>query len=728
VSSLAQALPKTEPPSKLRTWCAHLRECVRRDAARFEERTLLAAEAFRQTEGEPFRIARVAHATSHILKNMPIAIREGEILVGWHPNTHPDERMKEALKAAREYLSKQNYWCNASEGHMAPDFPTILRLGLDGIRERISEFEEAVDPTDPTAPEKLQLYNASRRSLESFQGFIRRYSELARELERDAQDPDWRAQLRVIAGVCDHISSQPPRTFREAIQLVWFTFLAVAVEAGTSHHCFGPGHIDRYLFPFYEAERDKEEADALLEQLFIKCNEFDRRSMSAVIIGIAGRNPDGSDATNELSYKCLEICDRTRVYFPGADVFWHKDIDPEFMRRACRLLRNGMGQPSFFNTDLVIKGLVRYGIPYEHAVEHLPSTCTETSIQGRTNPWVAWPYVNIPMSLLYAMFGGRHPTKGTQDRPDTGIPQTFAELKEAFLRQLDYAAHEAIAAGIRDQLVESWYRPFPLLSCFVQGCMESGRDISHGGALYNFLQPEAVGISNVVDGLAAIKVLVEEQGRYSLEDFRQAILVDFEGYEDLRRDVLDCPKHGNDVEWINRLFAEVSGRWCSAIEGHRNFYGGPVFPGFLGWTIWIGFGRETPATPDGRRAGTPLANTVGACTGVRLKGALSMLLSTIGLDQSRGLGGIVFNLRLSPNALQTEAGIERLKSLIETAFGLGIYMVQINVTSSEVLRDAQKHPEDYADLLVRIGGYLVPFTLLSPDAQEDVIARTEMEI
>jgi len=718
-----------ESSDKLHLWCAKLKESVREDAASFEGRTLLAAEAFRQTEGEPFRITRVAHATCHILRKMPILIREGEMLVGWHPNTHPDEPMKEALKEARSYLSKQNYWLNAMEGHMAPDYPTILELGLDGIKKRIGEFERAVEMTDPKAPERLQLYKASRRSLESFQEFILRYSELARTLQKEAEDADWRAQLRSIARVCHRISSQPPRNFREAIQLAWFTFLAVAIEGGTSHHCFGPGHIDRYLLRYYRAERNKEEADALLEQLFIKCNEFDRLSMSAVIIGIAGRNPDGSDATNELTYKCLEISDRARGYFPGADVFWHKDIDPEFMRRACRLLRNGMGQPSFFNTDLVIKGLARYGIPYEHAVEHLPSTCTETSIQGRSNPWVAWPYVNIPISLLYAMFGGRHLTKGTQDRPDTGIPQSSAELKEAFLKQLDYAVREAIAGGIRDQLVESWYRPFPLLSCFIQGCMESGRDISHGGALYNFLQPEAVGISNVVDGLAAIKVLVEDQGRYSLEDFRRAILGNFEGPEELRRAILDdCPKHGNNVDWVNRLFAEVSGRWCSAIEGHRNFYGGPVFPGFLGWTVWIHYGRETPATPDGRKAGTPLANTIGPCTGVKLKGALSMLLSTLGLDQSRGLGGIVFNLRLSPNALKTEAGIERLKNLIETAFGLGIYMVQVNVTSSDVLRDAQKHPENYADLLVRIGGYLVPFTLLSVDAQEDVIARTETEI
>jgi len=720
--------------SKVRLWCEKLKASVCREAASFEERNILAAEAFRQTEGEPFRILRVAHANSHILRNMPIRIREGELLVGWHPNTHPDDEMERAIQEAREYLSKQNYWISASEGHMAPDYPTILELGLEGIKDRIVQMESSLDMTDPETPEKRAFYRAARTSLEAFQDFILRYAELARRMQREAGDPEWRDELGKIADICEHISSKPPRTFREAIQLAWFTFLTVAVESGTSHRCFGPGHIDRYLLPFYRADKEagelnEDEVDALLDQLFIKCNEFSGPSMSAVIIGVAGRNPDGSDATNELSHKCLEASDRVRTYFPGVDVLWHEDIDDDFMRAACRLLRNGMGQPSFFNSDLIVKGLMRYGIPFEHAVDHLPSTCTETSIQGRTNPWVAWPYVNIPMCLLYAMFNGRHPVKGTQEGPATGFPRTYSELKEAFFRQLEYAAEKAIATGIRDQLLESWYRPFPLLSCFIQDCIGRGRDISHGGALYNFLQPEAVGVSNVVDGLAAIKTLVEDEKRYTLDDFRDAIVRDFEGYEELRRAILrKCPKHGNNIPWVNELFAEVAGRWCSAIEGHRNFYGGPVFPGFLGWTVWISFGRDTPATPDGRKAGTPLANSIGPCTGVQVKGAPSMLLSTCGLDQSRGLGGIVFNLRFSSNSLRDDLGVERLKNLIETAFELGIYQVQVNLTSSEVLRNAQKHPENYPDLLVRIGGYLVPFTLLPKDAQEEVIARTEMEL
>ncbi|MBC8230584.1 hypothetical protein H8E77_13635 [bacterium] len=729
-----EAAIKIEMASKLRPWCEELKASVRREAATFEERTILAAEAFRQTEGEPFRILRTAHATSHILGNMPIQIREGEILAGWHPNTHPDDEMKQALQEANGYLRKQNYWVGASEGHMAPDFPTILELGLGGIKEKIVQMESSLDMTDPQTPEKRAFYRAARTSLEAFSNVILRYAELARTAQKEAEDYEWRDELGKIVEICEHISTNPPRTFREAIQLSWFTFLAVAVENSTHHHCFGLGHIDRYLLSFYLAEKEagtlnEEEADALLDQLFIKYNEFSGPGMSALIIGIAGRNPDGSDATNELSYKCLESSDRVGMYFPGVDVLWHKDIDEDFMRAACGLLRNGVGHPAFFNSDVIVKGLTNYGVPFEHAVEHLPSTCTETSIQGRSNPWVAHPYVNIPMDLLYAMFNGRHPISGKQDRPANGFPAKYDELKKAFFKQVEYTAHQAIASGIQNQLLESWYRPFPLLSCFIQDCIGRGKDISHGGALHNFLQPEAVGISNVVDGLAAIKTLVEDEKRYTLDDFRNAVTKNFEGYEELRQAILrECPKYGNNTPWINELFAEVAGGWCSAIEGHRNFYGGPVFPGFLGWVVWIGFGQNTPATPDGRLAETPLANTVGPCTGVQLKGAPSMFMSSCELDQSRGLGGITFNLRFSSNSLKDELGVERLKSLIETVFDLGIYQIQVNLTSSEVLKDAQEKPENYPDLLVRIGGYLVPFTLLPKEAQEDVIARTEIDL
>ncbi|HID07643.1 MAG TPA: hypothetical protein EYP10_10925, partial [Armatimonadetes bacterium] len=290
VDTIMATVGELEASAKLYDWTMQLRECVRKEATAFDERTLLAAEAFRETEGEPFRILRVAHATSHILRNMPIRIRHGEILVGWHPNTHVDGELKEALDEATAYLRKQNYWVNASEEHMALDYPTILSLGLGGIKERIDEFEASLDVTEPGTPEKRAFYQAARASLEAFQNFILRYAEFARELERSATDPDWRYELRRIAETCEHIATEPPRTFREAIQLTWFAFLAVAIEAGTTHHCFGPGRIDQYLLPFYEADRengvlDDAEVDTLLAQLFIKCNEFSGPSMSAVIIG-----------------------------------------------------------------------------------------------------------------------------------------------------------------------------------------------------------------------------------------------------------------------------------------------------------------------------------------------------------------------------------------------------------------------------------------------------------
>jgi formate C-acetyltransferase len=672
----------------------------------FAEQPLWLAESFRQTEGEPHREIRVAKAVAHLFAGMPVRIREGEVLVGWHPNSRPDGESAKAIEEANQYLGRQHWRGFVSEGHMAPDYPTVLHVGLDGILQRICDGVAGLDPTSPGTPPKQAFYEACRIALEGFQRLIVRYARLAEEMAASAEDPHWAEQLREISRVCDRIAHHPPRTFREAIQLAWFVFLGAALEQGRSHGCFGPGRIDQYLHRFYLAEReagalDEELVDDLLAQLFIKCNEFQGAGMSAVILVIGGRKADGSDATNELSHKILDVCDRVRMYFPGVDVSWHRDLDPGFMRRAIALLRNGKGQPSFFNSDVIVKGLVRKGVPFEHAVDHLPSTCTETSVMGRSNPCVAWPYVNVANCLLYALFGGRHPLKGTTDEfaADVGLrptslpkswvdaterllasePHTYEELKAAFMTVLRHAAEGAVAQCQAELHLESVHRPFPLLSCFIEGCLEKGLNITKGGALYSFIQPEAVGVSNVVDGLAAV-----------------------------------------------RTVGEVAGGWCTLIERHTNVLGGPFLPGFLGWTVWIRYGEMTAATPDGRKAGEPLANSIMNCTGVQLKGFPALVLSTTTLDQSRALGGVVFNVRFQADVLAGDKGVEALKGLTEAAFDLGAFQLQFNLASTEVMRDAQENPEEYADLFVRIGGYLVPFTLLPPNAHEDVIARTEM--
>jgi formate C-acetyltransferase len=712
-----------------------LRETVLGEACFYHERPILIAESFRRTEAQP-RILRTACATAHLFANMPVRIRPGEILLGWHPSSHPDEVTQRAIDEANEYLGADSYWVNASEGHMSPDYETALRDGLGALRKRIDDLCAALDPLDDATPDKRIFYEAAAISLDALTALIRRYADLARSMAEDASDDSWRAELLESAAVCDRIATDPPRTFREALQLTWFVWIAVALEASGGHHCFGPGRMDQYLYPFYRRDREAGDLDdahceALLDQFFIKCNEFEGFGMSAVIMVLGGRRPDGSDATNDLSFALLDASDRVRMYFPGLDISWHADLDPVFMTRAVALLRNGNGQPSFFNSDAIVRGLVRRGVPFGHAVDHLPSTCTETSIMGRCNPWVAWPYVNISMALLFALYGGSppgHPASAMDGRPQTPVPHTYADLKSAFMAHLAHDARQAAAGGRQCQAQAAEFRPFPLLSCFLQDCLGRGTDISLGGALYNFLQPEAVGMSNVVDGLAAVKVLVEDEGRYTLDDFRDALAADFAGHDDLLRALGDCPKYGNDDAWINALFAECAGAWCSTLEAETNYYGGQVLPGFLGWVVWIDFGRGTPATPDGRRAGAPLANSLAPCTGVAVRGVPAMVLSATEFDQSRGLGGIAYNVRFSLAALAADEGPDRLRGLIEAAFDLGLYQMQINVVSSDVLRRAQASPDQFRDLFVRIGGYLVPFVLLPEDAQADVIARTELEL
>jgi pyruvate-formate lyase len=317
---------------------------------------------------------------------------------------------------------------------------------------------------------------------------------------------------------------------------------------------------------------------------------------------------------------------------------------------------------------------------------------------------------------------------GPSKRHDNGLPRTYSELRDAFIRVLKHAADGAVIQCNRDLWLQSVHRPFPLLSCLIEGCIESGRNISDGGALYNFIQPEAVGTSNVVDSLAAIFTLVEERAEYTLDDFRSAIRDDFEGRDRMRRAILrDCPKHGTDHPLPNRLFGEVAGSWCDFIEGNRNYLGGPFFPGFLGWTVWIRYGEATPATPDGRLAGEPLANSIMNCTGVQTPGFPALVRSiTEGFDHSRGLGGTTCNVRFQANVLDTDEGADALLGLTGAAMDLGVYQLQYNLASTEQMRAAQQDPDAYRDLYVRIGGYLVPFVLLSEQAQEEVIAREEL--
>jgi formate C-acetyltransferase len=722
----------SEKTGELSEASQRLKETVLSEATVFHQRDILLAEGFRRTEGEPSQQIRVAKAAAHVFAEMPIRIRGGEVLAGWHPSTPLDGSIREQHKEADDYVHSLNWYGFGSDGHLAPDYPKILRVGLAGIRREIEERARQIDVTRPEAPGREVFYRAAAVSLEGLQTLIHRYANLAWEMVAGATDPAWAEELGRISEVCGRIASEPPRSLREAIQLVWFVWIGVAVENGAGHSCFGPGRMDQYLYPYYAAEREAGTLDELLlhellDQFFIKTNEFDGRQMSAVITGVGGRRPDGSDGTNELSYLMLETADRVRMYFPGIDIAWHKDMDPKFKRTACRLLRNGKGQPSVFNDAVIVNGLMRYGVPFEDAVDHLPSTCTETSIQGRCNPWVAFPYVSLPLALNRALFGGQLAEEGTADLAPQHLPQTYEELRQALHREVALIARDAIARGLRCQMQESWHHPFPLLSCFIQGCLEQGRDISHGGARYNFLQPEAVGTTNVVDGMAAIKVLVEEQKRYTLDDFRHALRDNWEGHRELQRAVLEeCPKHGNDVDWVNDLFAEVAGAWCSAIEGHRNYYGGPVFPGFLGWIVWYSEASNVDATPDGRRKGEPMANSIGPRTGIQAKGIPAMMLSLSKFDHSRGLGGMVTNVRLQANALREEGGIERLAGLIDACMDLGIYHMQFDLASTDRLRDAKAHPENYSDLFIRIGGYLVPFTLLPGFVQDEVIARTEM--
>lgn len=710
---------------------ARLRERVRREAGPFLERPVLLAEAFRASEGEPWHNVRWAEATAHLLASCRLTILPEERLVGAYPSSTASPDFA-AIDAANDYLYSQNCGLVTPTGHIALDYPGVLAWGLDRVTADVRHKRRTVRLLDPRRPEKLAYYEAADIALTGLRNFIDRHARLATELAETESDPERRSELAEIARICAQVAHGPARTFREALQLSWFCLLATVLELGPSHESVSPGRADQYLWPCYAAEQsagslDEALVDDLLDQWLVKLNQFSHGRSRLMTVCVGGRRPDGVDASNELSFRLLRSSARTRMHMPGLALLWHAELPDELLLEGCRLLGNGNAQPAFFNHDLIIEGLQRHGVPFEHAVDHLPGGCGGTSIAGRSGTWVAEAAVNLPVSLLCAMFGGKDPRSGDVVGQATPVPKGWNALLDALDAQLAHAAHRAVAAGIEVQSLAARLRPLPLLSCFIQGCLQRGIDVSQGGALYNFLEPEAVGLANVVNSLAAIRSLVYDGRRCTLEELRQALSDNWNGHELLRESIRrTAPRFGRDDPQVNGLFAYVAGSWCDHLEGCRNYFGGPVLPGFLGWQAWTELGRETPATPDGRLDCEPFADNLGALCSLDGDEVEQLVLSASGLDLTRILGGIGASIRLPDGALRTPEGPVRLKGKILRAFAeLDAFMLEVDLTAAAELRAARHEPDADQPVMIRVGGCAVPFGDLPPDAQDTIIARQE---
>jgi len=532
---------------------------------------------------------------------------------------------------------------------------------------------------------------------------------------RDGMSGEWVA----LSSMCERLATEPPRTFHEALQLMFSTM--VALWYGEDHGLTTPGRMDRTLWHFYAADLatgrlTPQRALDLICALYIQCNRL-LWPGSAISVMVGGHDAAGQDVTNDLTYLCLKARQLTHLVYPTVAIAWHEGTPGALMDYACRMLATGIGDPAFFHDELIAEGLREHGASIEDSYNYMNSTCVEIKVCGASHIWVTHPYLNCPQALLDVMTAVAEGAKSA--------PPDFQSLLACVKERLTVMIRDAAESA--DLIWDERGRTggFPLASCLINDCLARGRDFDRGGARYHWVENSFVGLANLADSLLALQAVVYEEAACTLEEFTSILRQDYAGQEALRQCLRTrVPCYGNDHPAADALASELAHFLISATEaqdvgGHR------YVPGFFCWIMHGILGGQTMATPDGRKAGTPLADGAGAAQGRELAGPTASVLSTTAWRHRAALGGVVHNAKFPRALLQTPQGQKALRALIETYLRRGGFEIQLNVVDAETLRDAQHHPEHYGDLVVRVAGYSDYFTHLSHTMQEEVIARTE---
>lgn len=628
-------------------------------------------------------------------------------------------------------------------GHTVAD-GKIYHKGMIDFKEAIHQSRARLDQVhDPDVHRKLEQLQAMEIAADALIRFARRHADEAeRQLEGEA-DPARRSELQRIAEVCSRVPAQAPRTFREALQMYWFCHLGVITELN-GWDAYSPGHLDQHLWPFYQREIEqgtitRESARELLECFFIKFNNHPAPPKVGVTaaesgtytdfanINLAGQFSDGSDASNELSCLLLEIIDEMHLLQPSNNVQISRKTPDAFLKSALRVIRNGYGFPSVFNSDVVVEELVRQGKSLEDAREGGTSGCVEAGAFGK-EAYILTGYFNLPKVLEITLHNGLDPRTGKLIGIDTGEVSTFTSFDDVFHAWEQQLGHFVDIKIRGNELIEQLYAsslPVPFLSLITDDCIETGKDYHAGGARYNTSYIQGVGIGTLTDSLAATQKHVFQREAFPLEALCSSLDADFKGNKPLRQQLLNkSPKWGNDDEEADDLMQRAFNAFLDAVDGRPNARGGTYHVDMLPTTCHVYFGSVTGATPDGRMAGRPLSEGISPSQGMDRKGPTAVLLSAAKMDHVR-TGGTLLNMKFSPDILAGEDGIERLLHLIRTYFSLGGHHVQFNVVSAHTLRQAMEHPEEYRNLIVRVAGYSDYFCDLTSSLQEEIIARTE---
>ncbi len=645
---------------------------------------------------------------------------------------------------------------NAGDAHLAVNYERILKDGLRGYEKRAKEYKATLDLTNPDNVDKYCFYNAVLIVLEAVRNFANRYSVLAKDLAEKEMNQERKIELLEISRICSKVPYEPAETFQEAVQSVWFIQLILQIES--NGHSLSYGRFDQYMYPYYDRDIKngtikESEALELLTCLWIKTLTINKvRSQAHTLssagspmyqnVTIAGQTTDKKDAVNDLSFLVLKSVAQTRLTQPNLTVRYHKNINKHFLDECIEVMRLGFGMPALNNDEIIIPSFMDWQVKEEDAYNYSAIGCVETAVPGK---WgyrcTGMSYINFPRMLLCTMNNGVDLTSNKRFTKGYGYfteMESYEELLKAWDKTIrEITRYSVIVENVIDKASE---RDVPdiLCSALTDDCIARGKTIKEGGAVYDFISGLQVGIANMADCLAAIKKLVYEEKKITRQELWNAILDDFSSPENKKIQemlIREAPKYGNDDDYVDQLIVEAYDSYIEEIEKYPNtrYNRGPIggirYAGTSSISANVGQGMSTMATPDGRNAFEPLAEGCSPAHNSDKNGPTAVFKSVSKLRTNKITGGVLLNQKMTPQMLSTEENRQKLELLIKTFFNrLHGYHVQYNIVSKETLIDAQKHPENHKDLIVRVAGYSAFFNVLSKKTQDDIIGRTEQSL
>ena len=645
------------------------------------------------------------------LSALNFQIDDAELLAGRiKPAVHSESEIREA----RDFLAELPV-SPGQTGHCELAVEDLFRLGIDGLTADIATRAKTADSN------RADVYRSFIDALHGLSVMIENGARPA-EIALAGAAPLRRTELETVVESCHRIAHHPPRTFQDALQLIWF--LQIGVMVGDSVALVCSGHLDRRLIHFYEADLaagilNRQRALELIEGLYFLTNDL-WPGGSAFSVMVGGRDAAGRDVTNDLSYLCLEAIRRTGLVYPTVGVCWHEDTPEALTNLATELIADGYTTPAFFNDAVIQDGLQRYGVPAAEACDYLNSTCVEISTCGSSNIWVASPYFSLCGILVEHL---------NEIVASDCIPDSYEVFVASYFERLGQQIAEAVRRQNEMREERRRHGRKPLQSVFTRDCITRGRDIDDGGARYNWVECSFVGLANLVDSLQVIREEVFSEEKLSFAELKHLLDSDFAGREPRRQKFLNYyPKYGWNDPGVDGQITRVMAFITKECAKHRmQPDDSPFIPGTFCWVMHERLGAQCGATPDGRRAGFPFADGAGPAQGREKLGPTAAIQSVTAWDHTPLIGGSAFNMKFTRTLLATADAVEKLKRLILTFLRQGGFETQINVVDNAVLRQAMDNPDDYADLVVRIGGYTDYFTRLSPGMQQEIVQRTQYD-